>query len=201
LGRVHLGQRAKKVSHESVPVPQATRWYARRGDGIRVEKGLNIAADLRTTAGLVLTGATTPAVVAAETNGIVVSAVASSNVLGSFSFSVPKDYDKVKDELTIRVIVNSAGTTDVPTLTCTAYNKRAATALSAALTVVASAAIPNSTTKAAERSISLSGNLLQPDDILWINLVSGAHTTDAISIYGVDVVYRSNIVFTSMATR
>lgn len=171
------------------------------GDGIRVEKGLNPISDLRTAAGLVLTAATTPAVVAAETNALVVQAVASSNVLGSFVFAVPKDYDKTKDELTIRVVAQSGGTTDTPTLNCTAYNKRAATALSAALTSVASGAVPNSTAKAAEVSISLSGNRLLPDDVLTINLTSGAHTTDAINVYSLDIVYRSNVVFTTFSQR
>lgn len=170
------------------------------GDGIRREIDISLQS-IRTTAGLILTAATTPAVVNVETNAIAVQAVASSNLLGSFSLSIPKDYDKTKDELTIRVFANSGGTTDVPTLTCTAYNKRAKTALSAALTVVVSAAISTSTVGAQEVTISLSGNKLLPDDILTINLVSGAHTTDTVNIYDVDVVYRGNIVFTDPKTR
>jgi hypothetical protein len=161
------------------------------GDGIRVERQLNPIADLRTTAGLVLTAATTPAVVAAETNALVVQAVASSNVLGSFVLAVPKDYDIVKDELTIRVVAQMGGATDTPTLNASAFRKRAGAALSAGLTTVASAALSNA---AKEVTITVSGNGLRQDDMLTINLTSGAHTTDAINIYGVDVVYRSSIV-------
>lgn len=174
------------------------------GDGIRVESQLNTISDLRTAAGLVLTAATTPAVVALETNALGVQAVASSNVLGSFVWDVPKDYDPSRDELTIRIVANSGGNTDAPTLNATVYNKRVGTALSTALTSVASAAIPKSATPAtaaAERIITLSGNKLRPDDVLTINLTSGAHTTDAVNIYSVDIVYRSNIVFTDMTTR
>lgn len=173
------------------------------GDGIRREVALNHVADLRTAAGLVLTAATAPSVAAAETNALTVQAAASSNVLGSFVFKVPKDYDRVADELTIRVFCNSGGTTDAPTLSCTAYNKRPGTALSATLTAVASAAIPKTTatTSEAEVTIGLSKNLVRHDDIITINLTSGAHTTDAILIYGVSVVYRGNIVFSASSAR
>lgn len=171
------------------------------GDGIRHEIQLNPIADFRTSAGLVLTAATTPAVVAAETNALVVQAAASSGVLGSFIFSVPKDYDPSKDELTIRIVAQMGGTTDSPTLNTTAYSKRIGAVLSSSLTTTASAAVPSSTVKAKELTITLSGNHLLPDDVLTINLTSGAHTTDAINIYGCDMVYRSNIVFTDMATR
>ncbi len=179
---------------EQIPTPG--------GDGFRIIKHQNPIADLRTSGGLVLTAATAPAVVAAETNALVVQAAAASTALGSFVFQVPKDYDTVKDELKINCLVNSAGTTDAPTLTTTAYNKRAGAALSAALTVKAvSAAVPSSTVKAAERTIDLSGNGLQPGDVLTINLVTGAHATDAINLYGVDVQYRGSIVFSVFNNR
>lgn len=170
------------------------------GDGIRREIDVALQS-LRTTGGLILTGATAPSIAAVETNGLAVVAAASSNLLGSFTLSIPKDYDNIRDELTIRVVANSAGDTDVPTLTCTAYRKRAGAALTAALTVVVSAAIANNTAKAAERTITLSGNKLLADDVLTVNLVSAAHTTDAINIYDVDVVYRGNIVFTASSSR
>lgn len=168
------------------------------GDGIRVEAGLNPISDLRTAAGLVLTAATTPAVVAAETNALVVQAVASSNVLGSFVWAVPKDYDNVKDELSIRIVAQMGGATDTPTLNATAYRKRAGAALTAALTSVVSGALSNA---AKEVTIGLSGNGLKPDDVLTINLTSGAHTTDAINEYSVDLVFRSSIVTSDVTQR
>lgn len=171
------------------------------GDGVRHEIQLNCIADLRTTAGLVLTAATTPSVEALETNALGVQAAASSNVLGTFLFDIPKDYDPSRDELTIRVVAVSGGTTNTPTLNATIYQSRAGKALSSALTTVASAAIPISTAHPAEVSIGVSGNSLRADDVLTVNLTSGAHTTDTVNIYSVDMVYRSNIVFTDMATR
>lgn len=171
------------------------------GDGIRHEIQLSPPAIFRTAAGLVLTAATAPAVVAAETNAVVVQAAASSNVLGSFTVSVPKDYDPAKDELSLRIIAQTSGTTDAPTLNATVYRKRAGTALSTALTTVASLAVPNSTVKAGELTVDVSNNLCLPDDVLFVNITSGAHTTDAINIYGCDILYRSNIVLTDMAAR
>lgn len=172
------------------------------GDGVRITKHHNPVADLRTVAGLVLTGATGPLVANVETNALVVQVAASTTPAGSFIFEIPKDYDTVSDELKINILVNSNGNTDTPTLTCTAYNKRAGAALSAALTVKAiSAAVPSSTVKAAERTIDLSGNSLQPGDVLTINLVTGAHTTDAINIYSVETQYKGAIVFSVFNNR
>jgi hypothetical protein len=168
------------------------------GDGVRIEKQFNPIADFRTAAGLVLTAATSPAVVAVETNALVVSAIAPNTPLGSFVFAVPKDYDQVADELTIRLIVQMSGATDTPTTNATAYRKRAGSALSAALTSVASAAAGATS---AELSITLSGNGLRPDDMLTINLVSGAHATDTMNVYGCDVVYKSNVVFYDTTAR
>lgn len=172
------------------------------GDGIKHEIQLNPIADFRTVAGLVLDGSTTaPQVKAVETNGLAVQAAASTTACGTFIFAVPKDYDPTSDILEIKLTAVSGGTTNAPTLTATAYNKRAGVALSSVLTVVASAAIPISTAFAAERTVSLSANKLLPDDILTINIVAAAHTTDVVNIVGCDIIYRSNVVLTDMAQR
>jgi hypothetical protein len=170
-------------------------------DGFRRVKSINIISDLRTTAGLVLTAATVPTVAAIETNAVAIVAAASGTANGTFTFVVPDDYADQSDELKIRLLVVSGGTTDVPTQTATAYRKRAGAALTAALTVVASAAIPTSTAKAAERIIDLSGNSLTAGDVLTINLVSGAHTTDTVVIHGIQVQYKTGLVFSDPTTR
>lgn len=173
------------------------------GDGIRVTRAL-APFDLSTAAGLGLTAATIPAIVAAETNALVAQCVAGQTALGSFVFEVPKDYDTVADELKINLLVNSGGNTDSPTVTVTAYRKRAGIALTAALTVVASTAIPKSATPAtaaAERTITLSGNLLQAGDVLTVNLVTAAHATDAVNLYHTEIQYKSSIVFSTVANR
>lgn len=172
------------------------------GDGIRHEIQLNLLTDLRTAAGLVLDGSTTsPQVKALETNALGVQVAAGSTAAGSFVFDIPKDYDPDKDELTIRVIGQTGGSTDSPTMNATIYRKRAGSALSGALTTVVSGAVSKAAGNGSEVTISVSGNGLLPDDILTINLTTSAHATDAVNIYSVDLVYRSNIVFSDMGTR
>jgi hypothetical protein len=173
------------------------------GKGFRRTVDIKLA-DIKTTAGLTLTGATVPTIAAIETNGLAIVAAASGTASGSFTFIVPKDYDQVSDELKINVLANSAGNTDSPTLTCTAYRKRAVTALTAALTVVASSAVPKSASPAAiaaERTIGLSSNSLQPGDVLTINLVASAHTTDALNIYSVEMQYKGTLVLADDTAR
>jgi hypothetical protein len=170
------------------------------GDGIRVKVSL-APFDLSTAAGLGLTGATVPAIVANEVNDLVVSCVAGQTAAGSFKFVVPQHYDEVADEVKIDVLVVSGGNTDTPTLTATAYRKRAGAAITAALTVVASAAIPNSTAKAAVRTITLSGNSLKAGDTVMVNLVTAAHATDAVFVSSVEVQHKSGIVFNNPSLR
>lgn len=170
------------------------------GDGVRVSRNYS-PTDLKTDAGLTLTAATVPTIANTETNGISVVAAASGVKMGSVVFVVPEDYDEVADELKIVELVASGGDTNVPTQTASVYRKRAGAALTAALTVVASAAIPTGTAKAAERTIVVSGNGLLAGDSLTIDLVSGAHTTDSVILYGVSVQYKSSIVFNDPINR
>jgi hypothetical protein len=173
---------------------------ANSGDGYRVKVPL-APFDLSTAAGLGLTAATVPAIVANEVNDLVASCVAGQTAAGSFKFVVPQHYDEKADELKLDVLVVSGGDTNVPTLTATAYRKRAGAALTTALTVVASAAIPNATTKAAVRTINLSGNSLRAGDTVMINLVTAAHATDAVFVLGVEVQHKSGVVFNTPSLR
>lgn len=183
------------------------------GDGMKRCISLNVLADFRTTGGLVLTGATVPTVAAIETNALGVVAAAGGTASGSFTFMIPKDYDPVKDLFYVSLAAGSAGTTDTPTFTANAYrarpqinypggNVQASAALTAALTVTAiSAAVNKSTSFAKKVAVNLSGNGLQPDDIVTVNLVASAHATDALNIYGCEIIISSNFVFTDMAQR
>lgn len=170
-------------------------------DGYRVLKNLNIISDLRTAGGLVLTAATVPTVAASETNALAIIAAAAGTANGSFIFQIPKDYDETADELKILLTIASGGTTDVPTMTATAYSKRVGLALTSALTVVASAAINTSTVKAGVVTIDLSANSLKGGDVLTINLVSGAHTTDTTVLSAVSIQYKTGVVFQNLSER
>lgn len=164
---------------------------AKMDSGFLVSKALNLASDLRTAAGLTLTAATVPAVLLTETNGMTVAIAASQTAGGSFTFQVPHDYDEATDELKIRVMAGMDGATDVPTLDATIYRKKAGVALSADLNPDASSALAAAT---AWKTIDASGLGLVRDDVLTINLVSGAHTTNAVSIHAVELQYRSTLV-------
>lgn len=171
------------------------------GDGFLRSHKLSITGDLRTAAGLVLTAATAPLVAAFETNALGVQVAAGQTAAGSFTFQVPLDYDQQADTLKIVVLVNSAGNTNTPILDATVYRKRAGAALSADLGSTDSAAIPSLATLAAERTIVISGKSLRPGDVLTINLITGAHATDAVNIYGVEVRYKSALVASDPASR
>lgn len=167
------------------------------GDGYIVRLPVNIIGDMRTTGALTLTAATAPTVAAIETNAVGIVVAASTTAAGTMVWCVPPDYDQVSDYFKIKVLANSAGATNAPTLTATVYRKRALTALSADLAPTASAAIASSASPAAiatEVTITCSSKGLRPGDILTINLVTGAHTTDAVNIYGVWLEYKTLLV-------
>lgn len=174
------------------------------GEGVLVERPLNILADIRTIVGLVLTGATSPPLAAIETNGLAIVVAANQTAAGTFTFVVPGDYDSVADILTFPILVNSSGATNNPTLDGTVYRKRAGAALSADLDPLVSAAIPATiapTTSQAIRVVSMSGKACRAGDVLTVNIFTAAHTTDAVNIFSISVVYRSSIVFAAEASR
>ena len=85
--------------------------YLVPGDGYRKCAPLNILADVKTTAGLVLTGATVPAIAALETNFNGLQIVQGQTALGCIKWIVPDDYDSSIDEFRIRVAANRNGNT------------------------------------------------------------------------------------------
>lgn len=167
------------------------------GDGIRRKIDVPVTS-IKTSAGLTLTAATTPTIVNVDTNAIGIVAAASTTASGSFIFTVPGDYDSVADELKFLVTAAMGGATNTPTLTVTAYSRRPGSALGSALTAVASAAV---SATSAVKTISLTAPALRAGDIVTVNLVSGAHTTDALNIYGVQIQYKGGIVLASPSDR
>lgn len=179
-------------------LPTGTAPFYGGGDGIRRE--VDIFDVIRSNSTLdVLIPTTT------ETNALIYQIANNTTNFASFVLAVPKDYDPTSDEFKIVLTGNSAGNTDSPTLTATAYRKRLGTALTAALTVKTPlATFPKSATPAtaaAEAVIDLSGNKLLPGDVLSITLTFGSHTTDAMNIYRAILQYKTNIVFSNMSLR
>ena len=142
-----------------------------------------------------LDNASTPALAALETNTLGVNVASSATLIGCLNFKLPRDYDESLDQLRINLLAVSESTADTPTLTATAYRKRTGAALSSALTIVDSAAIPISTAYAAWRVVGIDSNSLKGGDVIHVTLSTVAHTTDAAYILGVEVEYRGDLVY------
>jgi hypothetical protein len=99
--------------------------YLTPGDGYRKVNSLYILSNVRDANGLVLTGATVPAVAALETNFNGLQTVTGQTFMGKFTWVVPQDYDEDSDNLDILVACNMAGDTNSGlTITPTIYRKR-----------------------------------------------------------------------------
>lgn len=163
--------------------------------GLGFKRAIDIFHLARTSAGTPFHNATTPPIAAVETNALAVVQAASTTFVCKLIWTVPRDYDQVKDELKLRFLTCSAGTTNAPTLDAAVYSKRAATALTADLDPTISAAIPKGTAATAWREINIDTQSLQPGDVLNIEVSSSAHTTDAVNIYAIEMEYRSTLVY------
>lgn len=134
---------------------------------------------------------------AAETNLRVLSAPANTTAVGSIEFTVPRDYDEATDIAALRMLVASAGATDTPALTLNVYRKRAGANIATLAAAVAMSSRFGVTALSATARIAefaLSGLGLLRDDVVIIQIVSAAHTTDAVLVYSVTPVYRSCLV-------
>lgn len=136
----------------------------------------------------------------AETNLKVVNAPASTTTIGSFTLTVPRDYDEETDTLEIKVGMAMSGSTDASvTTTASAYRKRPGSNIA---TVTASATGKDITQATAvtlttaEQLVyfKLSQQGLKRDDTLTITLTAGAHTTDSVNVYFIEPFYRSTLV-------
>jgi len=160
----------------------------------RVIQGVNLNT-LRDDAGIILTAATEPSREALETvfDGVVVSS--SQTDLGRLVFQIPRDYDESVDKLHIRWLCNSAGDTNTPTIDCVMYRKRAGAAISSDLDPTISAAVNNNTAKAGWVENVSEGDGHKAGDALCCEFATSAHTTDALNVYGLEVVYASDLVY------
>lgn len=125
-----------------------------------------------------------------SSNVPVLQAAAATTTVGTFGFLVPRDYDQATDKLIVRILAKMAGATDAPTLTVAPKVNPLGVAQTTPASVVSAAL---STTERAFE-FNLSGNGLARDAIVSFTLTAGAHTTDALLIYAIEVVYASCIV-------
>lgn len=133
---------------------------------------------------------------AVETNLRVSSSPASTTAAGTIEFTIPRDYDEATDTLALRLMAAMAGATDTPVLTLNVYRKRAGVAIATVATGVAMSTIGAVALNATAQMVQfdLSQKSLLRDDVIVIQIVAGAHTTDALYIYSAYPIYRSTIV-------
>lgn len=159
----------------------------------RVIPGIGIES-LRDADGLILDASSTPKRASLETNfeGVVVAS--SQTALGSLQFVIPRDYDETNDELKVRFLAQSTGT-DVPTIDAALYCKREGAAISSDLNPIISGAINTVTALADWVEIECSNLGLKPGDAIHVDFTTSAHTSHDANIYGLEVTYRSDLVY------
>ncbi len=166
----------------------------------RVIQGVNINT-IRADGGLILTGSTNPNRNAVETSFDALVITNSQTDIGRLVFNVPRDYDQSLDYLKLRFLAESAGDTDTPTIDGAIYRKRAGAALSDDLDPTISGAVNTNTAKAGYVEVDCSDLDLRPGDAVNIELTSSAHTNDSLHIYGLEAVYKSDLVYFSKTDR
>jgi len=99
--------------------------YLTPGDGFRRCVPIDLLSQVKTTAGLVLTEATVPAILAMESSFLGLTSKNNQTHVGAFIWNVPDDYDESADELRIRLACNMDGDVDsAKTITAAIYRKR-----------------------------------------------------------------------------
>lgn len=134
-------------------------------------------------------GSGTTAVTVSNTQAL--SNAATNTSFGNISYLIPRDYDEASDKLLVRLIARTAGTTDFPTLTVASSTSVLGGTVGVAGTSKTSAVVTSST---AVYEFNLSGQGLKRDTNLALLMTMGAHTTDAIQLFAVQIVYASTIV-------
>jgi hypothetical protein len=168
------------------------------GDGFLRSVKLNPIADVRTSACLSLDNSNTvPRLLGVENNLMIVVVPAGQTSAGRLHFVVPNDYDATADKLRIRILGNSSGNVDAPTVSATVHRKREKTAEQTLSAPPATSAFPKSGAPAAIaewRELSLDGRGCKPGDMLQVTLTTSAHATDALHIYALEIQYSSCLV-------
>ncbi|KKL07827.1 hypothetical protein LCGC14_2582110 [marine sediment metagenome] len=153
--------------------------------------------DLTEAAGNKLDASSTPPVSAIESTGLGVVVASSATFVGELNMTVPWDYDSSQDHLKFNILCNSAGDTDTPSIDAVIYRKRVGAAISSDLDPTISAVVNTNTALAAVVTVDASGLSLQAGDVLQITFNTGGTrgTTNALNVYGLDVEYRSTLVY------
>ncbi len=167
------------------------------GQGFKkVIPGLDLRS-IRDSNGDLLVNGSTPDWAALETSAMGIVVASSQTAIGNIVFTVPRDYDQTQDSLRFRFLAQGGGTTDTPSIDASIYRKRAGAALSADLDPTISAVTTVSTTAGSWVEINADDLSIRPGDVLTVVFATGGTrgTTDALNLYALEVVYRSDIVY------
>lgn len=166
------------------------------GFGFKREiQGLDLRAIHLADGAPLASGSGNPMYASLETYFEGVQLASSQTALGTLTFKIPRDYDKDNDYLKIRFLANSAGDTNEPTIDASMYRKRAGAALSDDLDPTISDAVNTNTAIADWVEIDASDLGMEAGDAVTFIFASSAHTTDALNLYALEVIYRSDLVF------
>jgi len=138
-----------------------------------------------------------PGYASLETNFEGVQLPSTQTDLGTLTFKIPRDYDKDNDYLRLRFLVNSAGDTDTPSIDAAMYRKRTGVALSDDLDPTISAVVNTNTAIADWVEINADGLGMKAGDGVSFDISTGGTrgTSDALNIYAIEAIYKSDLVF------
>ncbi len=161
----------------------------------RVIQGLNINS-IRSGDGIIPTASTHPGRVAVETSFDCLQSANGQTAVGQLVFMIPRDYDESVDKLDFRFLAQMAGDTHTAvTIDGALYRKRVGAALTADLDPTISGAVNTNTELADWVEVRSHGDGHKAGDAITIDFTAAAHATDALNIYGLEVVYASDLVY------
>lgn len=184
---------------------QTQTWCERMNDNVPVKGNMRRnpipLSTIRNSTGLGLSGATTP-IIEISSSALRISWVANDSAAVNLTIPIPADYCEDErdgaDHFKIILLMKMGGATDTPTISGDGVIERKAVAQTA-LDADASAAVTGTTL--AEYEIDLSGQGFKAGDAVTINLTPGAHTTDALYLYGAWLEVREQWVATDESIR
>lgn len=127
----------------------------------------------------------------------VLKTVHSQTSIGTAGFIIPRDYDQNTDKLILRVTAAMSGGTDTPVLAVTSSTQAVVTSTGSTYGALAAGTIASTAALSTTISIyelDLSNQSLVRDTIVSLVLTSGAHTTNDVLIYALEIVYASCLV-------
>lgn len=144
-------------------------------------------SDVRTSAGLIPTGATTPIIVNSGGANFIRWAAGVANAI-TVTLDIPGDYNEVIDKLHVRLkaFKSTGGDVGMVVTGAAAYMRDAAVAATAG-SVSPTAAVPD--TLSGIMDLNFSGSSFKGKDSITFTLTPDAHATAVVDLYGITVRY------------